>query len=129
MTDSELAEKELRKWISKAKNSGFEEFKELAGKIEEYHFVGILNSIRTGVSSAKSEQTNSVIQGLISRAYGFGNLENLFALILLRCSNPVVPLVNRYQLSYEQKKAMQEQAGARRRAREAEKRKALEEGV
>ena len=125
MKDPDLAEKELNKWISTAKDSGFPEFRRLAEKISR-HTEGILNSVKTGANSSLSEQTNGIIQSIINSAHGFRNLGNLFSLIYLRCSDLVVPLRNRYQLTAEEKQAIRARAKALRQAREEEKRRKLE---
>ncbi|WP_376716037.1 transposase [Enterococcus dongliensis] len=46
-----------------------------------------------GLSNARIEATNNKIKLLIRTAYGFKNLDNLFALIMLSCSNikPTLP--------------------------------------
>lgn len=48
-----------------------------------------------GLSSSKVEALNNKIKVVIKRSYGFRNLENLKAMVLLYCSNMVIPLPNR----------------------------------
>ncbi len=123
MTDRQLAEKELDKWIENAKNSGFDAFVKLANKIESKHKENILNSIQYGGNSSRSEQTNGRLKPLIKTACGFKNLDNMAALIYLRCSSLIIPLDNRYRPSPETIEKKREKARARRQAR-AEAKKA-----
>ena len=96
MKDPCQAEMELRKWVGDARSSHLEYFVPLADKIER-HIANILRSIQCHANSAKSEATNTTIKALIKTARGFRNLDNMFALILLKCSDIVIPLANRYR--------------------------------
>ena len=125
MTNRELAEKELDKWIEDAISSGFPAFKKLAEKIKARKGE-ILNSIEYGENSAKSEQTNGKIKHLIHTAHGFRNLDNMFALIYLSCSDLVIPLPNRYRPSLETIRAKREKEKERIRARQEAKVRAQE---
>lgn len=118
MKDHELAERELDLWIEKAKACGLKPMSELADKIER-HRINILNSIKYQANSAKSESTNTTIKYLIKLARGFRTLENMFALIYLKCSDIIIPLCNRPQPTKEYIKAMKERALERKRARES----------
>ena len=120
MKDRDVADKEIDRWIKDARGSGFRAFVKLASKIEG-HKEGILNSIEHGASSSKSEQTNGLIKQLIHIACGFRNLDNMFALIYLRCSDLVVPLANRYRPSAETLKQKRERANECRRKRQEQK--------
>lgn len=120
MNSREEAEKALNEWIEAARNSGFKSFEELADKIQQ-RTKGILNSIETGSNSAKSEQTNGRIKGLIHVAHGFRNLENMFSMIYLCCSDIVVPLSNRYRPSAEKLREKRERAARLRSARQKAK--------
>ena len=94
---------------------------ELAEKIKR-HRENILNSIRFQANSAKSESTNTTIKALIKMARGFRNLENMKALIYLKCSDLTVPLNNRTQPSTKQRTEMRLKAAERRRVREEARR-------
>ena len=124
MTDRAEADKSLDAWIKEAEVCQFSSFVELAKKIKERK-EQILNSIETKSNSSKSEQTNGLIKGLIKTAHGFRNLENLYALIYLRCSDIVIPLAHRYRPSKEKVREMREQANERRQKREQAKKDAL----
>ncbi len=93
--DHELAKHELDIWIEKAKSCGLKPMSELADKIER-HRTNILNSIQYQANSAKSESTNTTIKYLIKLARGFRTLENMFALIYLKCSDIKVNISFRF---------------------------------
>jgi len=111
-----LAVEELDKWIDDASTSGLKPMQELSEKIRR-HRESILNSIHFQANSAKSESTNTTIKALIKMARGFRNLENMMALIYLKCSDLVIPLNNRPQPSPERRNEMRFEAAKRRRDR------------
>lgn len=88
------AEKEMNHWISWARRSRIDSFKELALKIKR-HMEYILNFISTGISNARVEANNNKISLLVHRSFGFKNFKNMVDLIMLVCSNLKVPLPNR----------------------------------
>ena len=118
LKDRDLAEEELDKWISDASESGLKPMQVLSEKISR-HRENILNSIRFQANSAKSESTNTTIKAMIKMARGFRNLENMMALIYLKCSDLVIPLNNRPQPSSERRNVMRRKANDQRKAREA----------
>lgn len=81
-------------WIFWAKRSRIDSFKILADKIKR-HKDYILNFIKTGISNARVEANNNKISLLVHRSYGFRNFNNMVDLIMLICSNIVIPLPNR----------------------------------
>jgi hypothetical protein len=91
---------------------------ELSEKIGR-HKENILNSIRCQANSAKSESVNSTIKVLIKVARGFRNIKNMIALIYLKCSDLVIPLHNRPQMTSEQAAVARKAANERRRLRQA----------
>ena len=121
LKDSILAVIELDLWIVDASECGLRPMEELAEKIKR-HRENILNSIRFQANSAKSESTNTTIKTMIKMARGFRNLENMKALIYLKCSDLVIPLHNRPQPSAERRAAMRLKAADHRRIREEAKR-------
>ena len=123
MKDPEQAAIELKKWIDDAKNSGLKPMQKLAEKIEERHKENILNAIRCQANSAKSESTNTTIKGLIKLARGFRNLDNMIALVYLKCSDIVVPLCNRPRPSAEYLARKRARANELRRLREERRRR------
>ena len=116
--DATEARTELTKWIDEAKASNLRQFVKLADKIER-HTENILRSIECHANSAKSESTNTTIKAIIKTARGFRNMENMFALIMLKCSDLVIPLNNRYQPDAMTRKQKRETANEKKRAREA----------
>ena len=88
------AEDELNHWLSWAQRCRISTFVELGRKIKR-HKEFIMNFIRTGISNARVEANNNKISLLIHRSFGFRNLTNLVDLIMLVCSNIVIPLPNR----------------------------------
>lgn len=94
LRDVEEAEESLNDWIAWAHRSQIDEFKELADKIQR-HKPYILNFIRTGCSNARVEALNNKISLLVHRSYGFRNFGNLVDMVMLICSNLVIPLPNR----------------------------------
>ena len=118
MRDEKQAETELNKWISSAIESDIKPMKKLAEKIRDRHMKNILNSIRCQANSAKSEATNATIKVLIKLARGFRNIENMIALIYLKCSDLTIPLHNRPRPSKEFLERKRERANELRRLRE-----------
>lgn len=94
MTDVEEAEHALHKWVQWARHCRIPEFVELQRKIMR-HKDHILNTIQEQVSNARVESMNNKIKLIIRRAYGFRNIQNMIDLVMLGCSNIVVPLPNR----------------------------------
>ena len=114
MTDPALAKVELDKWIKEASASGLTPMKELSEKIGR-HSENILNAIEMHANSAKCEATNTTIKVLIKMARGFWNIDNMISLIYLKCSDIVIPLHNRPQMSPERAKWLRELANERRK--------------
>ena len=86
------------------------------------HRENILNAVHFQANSSKSESTNTTIKGLIKVARGFRNLDNMIALIYLKCSDLLIPLNNRVQPSPEKRTAIRLKAAERRRKRVEAKR-------
>ena len=121
MKDHEQAAAALSQWIDDAGSCNLQPMVKLSEKIQR-HYDNIINAIAYRVNSAKSESTNTTIKTLIKMARGFRNLDNMTALIYLKCSDLVIPLNNRIQPSAEFLAKQRDAANARRRAREEEKR-------
>ncbi len=119
MKDAALASIELDKWIADSAESGLKPMEELSEKIAR-HRENILNSILYQANSAKSEAVNTTIKFLIKMARGFRNLDNMIALIYLKCSDLVIPLHNRPQMTAEKAAATRKAANERRRHRQSE---------
>ena len=82
---------ELEVWLAWAQRCRIEEFVELGRKIKR-HKQAILDTIRLGLTNARIEATNNKIKLIIRMGYGFRNLDNLIALILLKCGGLEVTL-------------------------------------
>lgn len=116
MNDYESAKEYLDQWIVDAAVSELEPMEELSEKISR-HRTNILNSIRLQANSAKSEAVNTTIKVLIKMARGFRNIDNMIALIYLKCSDIVIPLNNRLQMTAEKAAAARKAANERRKKR------------
>ena len=91
---------------------------ELSEKIGR-HKENILNSVRCQANSAKSEAVNTTIKVLIKMARGFRNIGNMIALIYLKCSDLVIPLHNRPQMSSEKAATTRKTANELRKRRQS----------
>ena len=119
MKDAGQAAIELEQWIKNASESGLQPMAELSEKITR-HKESIINSVRCQANSAKSEAVNTTIKVLIKMARGFRCIENLIALVYLKCSDLVIPLNNRPQMSSEKAAAVRKAANELRKRRQAE---------
>jgi transposase len=88
----EKAKQELEAWLAWAQRCRIPQIVELRGKIKR-HFDAILASVKFGLSNARIEAINNKIKVSIRMAYGFRNIENMLALVMLRCSgvNLILP--------------------------------------
>jgi transposase len=77
---------ELEGWISWARRCRIPQFVELQKKICR-HFDAILSTIKHGLSNARIEAVNNKIKLTVRMGYGFRNIDNLIALVMLRCSD------------------------------------------
>lgn len=88
------AARKLKAWRGWASRSRIPEMVELSQKIKR-HETNILNTIETGLSNGKVEAINNKIQLIIRKSFGFRSVVNLINMILLVCSNLIIPLPNR----------------------------------
>ena len=78
-------------WLGWAARCGIVEFVELGRKVRR-HREAILASIKYGLTNARIEAVNNKIQVTIRMGYGYRNVDNLIALVKLKCGgNIVVP--------------------------------------
>ena len=124
MKDVKTAEIELEQWLKEAEKCGISQFEDLADKIRR-HKKNILNAVELQTNSSKSEAANTTVKALIATARGFRNLDNMFALIYLRCSDIVVPLHNRYQPTPEKMRELKDLQNQRKQPREELKRASI----
>ena len=79
-----LAREFIQDWYNDAIRAPLEGMQKLAGYIKT-HQERILNSIKTGLSSAISEGINNKISVIKRMAYGYRNLQYFMLKILQRC--------------------------------------------
>jgi transposase len=84
----------LEKWRRRAWSSRIPEFVDLQRKIRR-HMDAIIATVTHQISNARVEATNNKIKLTIRMAYGFRNIDNLIALIYLRCGGRVIYLPGR----------------------------------
>ena len=87
----EDAKESLDAWFKWARHCRISAFVELQKKINR-HKQSILNTIDYGLTNARIEAINNKIKLSIRMAYGFRNLDNMMAMIMLRCSDIKVQL-------------------------------------
>jgi transposase len=90
----EQAGAELEKWLSWARRCRIPQFVKLYKKIKR-HADAILATIKYGLSNSLIESMNNKIKLTIRMAYGFRNIDNMLALIMLRCSDIQLALPGR----------------------------------
>lgn len=84
----------IQDWRKRAWRSRIPEFVELQRKIKR-HLDAICATAFWGLTNARVEAVNSKIKLIVKMAYGFRNTDNLFAMIMLKCSGLTVPLPGR----------------------------------
>ena len=77
--------RELKEWIAWARRCRIPQFVELQKKITR-HTDAILSTIKHGLSNARIEAINNKIKLTVRMGYGFRNIDNLIATVMLRCS-------------------------------------------
>ena len=87
----EEATEALTAWIKWARHCRIPAFVELQKKIVR-HWKSILNTIEFRLTNARIEAINNKIKLSIRMAYGFRNIDNMMAMIMLRCSDIKVQL-------------------------------------
>ena len=87
----EDAKESLDAWFKWARHCRISAFVELQKKINR-HKQSILNTIEYGLTNARIEAINNKIKLSIRMAYGFRNIDNMMAMIMLRCSDIKVQL-------------------------------------
>ncbi|MDR2296136.1 MAG: transposase, partial [Clostridiales Family XIII bacterium] len=90
----EDAREELKGWIGWAMRSRIPGFVESRRKIKR-HVGAILSSIEYVLSNARVEAINNKIKLTVGMGYGFRNIDNLIALVMLRCANTSLTLPGR----------------------------------
>lgn len=88
------AVEELDSWLKWAQRCRIPEFVELGRKIKR-HKKAIHNSFQYRLTNARIEAINNKIKVTIRMGYGYGNIDNLIALIRLKCGEYDVQLPGR----------------------------------
>jgi len=81
-------------WLKWAQRCRIKEFVELGRKVRR-HKAAILASIRHGMTNARIEAINNKIKVTIRMGYGYRNIDNLIALVKLKCGDNTVALPGR----------------------------------
>ena len=92
--DAQTARERLGRWLSRACHSWNGKIKELSKKVRR-HREAIVRAVGLGISNARVEAVNNKIKLTVRMAYGFRNIDNLIALVMLRCSNLPIELPGR----------------------------------
>jgi len=85
---------ELGQWLKWAQRCQIREFIDLGQKIKR-HKAAILASINYGLTNARIEAVNNKIKVTIRMGYGYRNIDNLIALVRLKCGGDIVSLPGR----------------------------------
>jgi len=85
---------ELEKWLKWAQRCRIPEFMELGKKIKR-HKPAILNSFKYRLTNARIEAINNKIKVTIRMGYGYRNIDNLIALVRLKCGMENITLPGR----------------------------------
>lgn len=88
------ATEELDRWLKWAQRCRIKKFVELGKKIKR-HKSAILAAIKYGLSNARIEAINNKIKVTIRMGYGYRNIDNLIALVRLKCGGDIVTLPGR----------------------------------
>ena len=91
---TDKAIEELDKWLSWAQRCRIPEFVELGRKIKR-HKAAIINSFKHRLTNARIEAINNKIKVTIRMGYGYRNIDNLIALVMLKCGGYNVQLPGR----------------------------------
>jgi transposase len=92
--DGAEAKARLDSWLQSACHSGMKIIRELSKKVRR-HRDAIVRAVTLGISNARVEATNNKIKLTVRMGYGFRNIDNLVALVMLRCSNLPITLPGR----------------------------------
>lgn len=95
--DSEDPESSLKAWLNWASHSKLRPIVELSKKIRK-HKEAILATCHHRLSNARIEAINNKIKVIIRKAYGFRNIDNLLAMIMITCSDLYKQIMPAYRL-------------------------------
>jgi len=92
----------LNKWLSWAQRCRIPEFVTLREKIKR-HKEAILATIKHGLTNARIEAVNNNIKVTIRMGYGYKNIDNLIALVRLKCGGFDIALPGRKKMKSSKK--------------------------
>lgn len=92
--NAQVARERLNTWLNRACHSWNEKIKALSKKVRR-HREAIVRAVELGISNARVEAINNKIKLTVRMGYGFRNIDNLIALVMLRCSNLPIKLPER----------------------------------
>ncbi len=81
-------------WRGRAWRGRIPEFVELQRKVKR-HIDAIVATATHGLTNARVEAVNNKIKLIVKMAYGFRNTDNLFTMVMLKCSGLEMPLPGR----------------------------------
>ena len=90
----DVAVGELDRWLKWAQRCRIKEFVELGRKVKR-HKEAMLAAIKYGLTNARIEAVNNKIKVTIRMGYGYRNIDNLIALVRLKCGGETVVLPRR----------------------------------
>lgn len=93
-TGTAAAAELLDSWLRSASRSRAREIKELSKKARR-HRDAIVRAVGLGLSTARAQAVSNKIKLTVRMGYGFRNVDNLIALVMLRCSNLPIELPGR----------------------------------
>ena len=95
-TGTAAAAELLDSWLRSASRSRAREIKELSKKARR-HRDAIVRAVGLGLSNARAQAVSNKIKLTVRMGYGFRNVDNLIALVMLRCSNLPIELRGAYR--------------------------------
>lgn len=103
---AKVAEKHLDEWLHRAAYSRIPQVVEVEQKIRKRK-EDVLSAIRLGLGNGRIEAVNNKIKITVKIGYGFRNVDNLIALLMLRCSpiKPTLPFIPVIENKSEKRRA------------------------
>ena len=92
------ARERLEGWLARACRCRIPEFVELSRKVRRRK-EQIVRAVELGMSNARIEAINNKIKLTVRMGYGFRNIDNLIALVMLRCSDLKPQLPGRLRIA------------------------------
>ena len=121
---AEEAESLLGAWLHRAAYCKIKPVVEVEKKVRRRR-ADVVAAVDLGIGNGRVESINQKIKVTIASGYGFRNIDNLIAIVMLRCSDehPVMPWEDRWE---EKRKRDERKRRDRERDRKRRKERALE---